>query len=128
MAIVYYDGDCGYCNRAVMFLINRRISTRFQFAQLEGTYGDHLVRIRPDLKNIDTIIVVDGKNTYIKSDAIIHLLKYIDHYKVLSLVLKLIPKFIRDFGYDLFAKNRHRIQFNEACRLPSPEERKYFLD
>ncbi|UTI84552.1 DUF393 domain-containing protein [Mammaliicoccus sciuri] len=74
IAIVYYDGDCGYCNRAVMWLIHHKISTRFQFAQLESSYGDHLIDVRPDLQKIDSIIVVDGDKVLIKSSAIIHLL------------------------------------------------------
>ncbi|HCN59889.1 MULTISPECIES: thiol-disulfide oxidoreductase DCC family protein [Mammaliicoccus] len=128
MAIVYYDGDCGYCNRAVMWLIGHKISSRFQFAQLEGEYGKNLANVRPDLKNIDSIVVVDGKDVYIKSDAVIHLLKNIKNYQLLGWSLKFVPRFIRNAGYDLFAKIRHSLQFKNECKLPTIEERKYFLD
>ncbi|GGI00880.1 thiol-disulfide oxidoreductase DCC family protein [Mammaliicoccus vitulinus] len=128
MAIVYYDGDCGYCNRAVMWVIDHKISTRFQFAQLEGAYGKNLTVVRPDLKNVDTIVVVDGDDVYIKSDAIVHLLRNIKNYQLLGWLLKCIPKCIRNFGYDLFAQIRHKLQFKNECKLPTAEERKYFLD
>ncbi|MGK9044598.1 thiol-disulfide oxidoreductase DCC family protein [Mammaliicoccus vitulinus] len=128
MAIVYYDGDCGYCNRAVMWVIDHKISTRFQFAQLEGVYGKNLTAVRPDLKNIDTIVVVDGDDVYIKSDAIVHLLRNIKNYQLLGWLLTCIPKCIRNFGYDLFAQIRHKLQFENECKLPTIEERKYFLD
>lgn len=128
IAIVYYDGDCGYCNRAVMWLIHHKISHRFQFAQLESSYGDHLFEARHDLQNIDSIIVVDGDKVWIKSNAIIHLLGQIKGYQFLGWTLKWIPKFVRDIGYDAFAKIRHKVILKNACRLPTPEERKYFLN
>lgn len=128
MAIVYYDGDCGYCNRVVMWLIHHNIPTRFQFAQLEGQYGENLIKAQPELKNIDTIVVVDKSQVFTKTDAIIHLLNQIKKYKIFALLLKIVPRFLRNLGYDSFAKIRHRIQFKQACKLPTKEERQYFLD
>ncbi|SNV59927.1 thiol-disulfide oxidoreductase [Mammaliicoccus stepanovicii] len=128
MAIVYYDGDCGYCNRAVKWLINRKISRTFQFAQLEGVYGMNLVEVMPQLKTIDSIVVVDKEDVFIKSDAIIHLLSQFKRYKWLAILLSIIPKFVRDVGYELFTKIRYKIPFKESCRLPSKYERQYFLD
>jgi len=128
IAIVYYDGDCGYCNRAVMWLIHHKISTRFQFAQLESSYGDHLIDVRPDLQKIDSIIVVDGDKVLIKSSAIIHLLHQIKGYQLLGWALKWIPRCVRDVGYDVFAKIRHKVILKNECKIPTLEERKYFLN
>lgn len=128
IAIVYYDGDCGYCNRAVMWLIHHKISRRYQFAKLGSLYGHNLYEVRPDLQQIDSIIVVDGDKVLIKSNAIIHLISEINCYQLLGWMMKQIPRCIRDIGYDLFAKVRHKIILKNECRLPTVEERKYFLD
>jgi len=47
----------------------------------------------------------------------------------IAMIFLIVPKFIRDFCYDLVAKNRHRIiKSTVTCRLTSAEERKFFLD
>ena len=36
LAIVFYDGDCGLCNRFVLFLLKRDHRKVFRFAPLNG--------------------------------------------------------------------------------------------
>ncbi|WP_323704166.1 DUF393 domain-containing protein [Mammaliicoccus sp. Dog046] len=128
MPIIYYDGTCGYCNKAVKWLIHHNIPTHFQFAQLSGKYGERLINTEPRLRNIDSIIVVDGPMTLTQSDAVIHLLKHVPGYRWLSMMISFIPKSLRDIFYGGFARIRHRIPSNTRCKLPTEEERKYFLD
>lgn len=128
MTLVYYDGSCGYCNRVVKWLIKNKISRSIQFAKLDGKYGDQFFKIHPELKNIDSIIVANGTDVFIKSNAAIFLLKQIRKYKLLGLLLQIIPTPIRDIIYDYIAKIRHKIQTKQHCTIPTKQERKYFLD
>lgn len=128
MPIIYYDGTCGYCNKAVKWLINHDIPSNFQFAQLNGKYGERLFITEPRLKNMDSIIVVDGPLILIQSGAVIHLLKHIQGYRWLSIMIAFIPKSLRDIIYGGFARMRHRMPSITRCTLPTEEERKYFLD
>lgn len=86
---VYYDKSCNFCKSS----------------------------IKPFKKNKDldfyeaiskkTIIVEHNNRTYIKSDAIIELLKTKNKVFVM---LKIVPQFIRDWVYDLIARNRHKLK------------------
>ena len=43
-------------------------------------------------------------------------------------LLRLVPRVVRDWAYDLFARNRYRMfGRRDACRLPSAEERARFI-
>ena len=45
-----------------------------------------------------------------------------------ALVLRLVPTVLRDWGYDLFARQRHRwFGRRDTCPVPSPEQRTRFL-
>jgi predicted DCC family thiol-disulfide oxidoreductase YuxK len=43
-------------------------------------------------------------------------------------VFILVPAFIRDFLYDIIAKNRYRwFGKRDVCRIPTPEEKNKFI-
>jgi predicted DCC family thiol-disulfide oxidoreductase YuxK len=47
----------------------------------------------------------------------------------LAKVGKVFPRSLRDWSYDLVAKNRYRVFGKyETCMLPEPRHRKKFLD
>jgi predicted DCC family thiol-disulfide oxidoreductase YuxK len=50
-------------------------------------------------------------------------------WRFTALVLRLVPRPVRDFGYNIVARCRYRIFGRyDACPLPSPETRARFLD
>jgi predicted DCC family thiol-disulfide oxidoreductase YuxK len=63
--------------------------------------------------DLSTAVLLEGTNNhiYMKSDAILYLLKHMGFpFTIIGpLLLLLIPKFIRDFGYMIFAKYRSTI-------------------
>jgi predicted DCC family thiol-disulfide oxidoreductase YuxK len=46
-----------------------------------------------------------------------------------GLLVQILPRFLRDWGYRIVARNRYRVfgRF-DTCVLPSPEHRRLFLD
>jgi predicted DCC family thiol-disulfide oxidoreductase YuxK len=47
----------------------------------------------------------------------------------LASVARLVPRGIRDWGYDLVARHRHRLAVDgAACVIPTEEERERFID
>ena len=119
---LFFDGNCGLCHRWVKFVLRYDEKTEhFHFAPLHGeTFNEH---VSADLAtNLpDSIVVLDQSNQLLtRSDAIIHIMRRIGGgWGVMGAIVGIIPRFLRDFGYNSVAKVRHRL-FKppaEACPL-----------
>lgn len=125
---IFYDGDCGFCNFWVQWILKNDTKDQFLFAALQSDFGQNFLKERGLKTNdFDTIYIWKPEAYYhTKSDAIMKIANTIGGIYYLSNVFKLFPKSIRNVGYDLIAKNRKKIM-NESCTLPTPEERKKFI-
>lgn len=130
--IVYYDGSCGFCNSSVQWILKRDTHQVFHFASLQSDFAQHRLPKSGISINLDTIIVEkDTSSTifYTKSDAIIEILAQLESGKSWAKLLKLCPRFLRNIGYNLFAKIRHKVQSNSnRCMLLNDVQKKQFLD
>jgi len=122
--ILFYDGECGVCNRLVRWILDRDKTHQFRFAPLQGDTAKQLIPFRV---NLDTVVLAERGAFHIKSGAILRAMGHLPlPWPVLS-VFRLVPRFIRDWCYDTFAKRRHQF-VNSQCRLLTPEERPLFLN
>jgi predicted DCC family thiol-disulfide oxidoreductase YuxK len=82
-----------------------------------------------DQKASGSVILIDNEIIYTKTDAVIQIATQLKGWPRLLIGLKFIPKFIRDFGYDLVAKNRYALfGKRETCRIPEESIRNRFLE
>ncbi|MCO5141637.1 MAG: DCC1-like thiol-disulfide oxidoreductase family protein [Oligoflexia bacterium] len=126
--IVFFDGVCNLCNGFIDFLISRDSEGIFQVASLQGVTARSYVSqsARDDLQSV--VLWAQGQ-TYSQSDAILMILPQLGGGWFFMKMFWIFPKFIRDFFYQLIAKNRYRLfGKKESCRLPTREERSRFLD
>jgi predicted DCC family thiol-disulfide oxidoreductase YuxK len=134
--ILLYDGVCGLCNRLVQFILRRDPAGSFRFASLQSPLASRiLARHRADARDLDTVYVVlnvhaPDESLLVRSDAVLFVLAQLGGlWRALALVLKLLPHFLRDFGYNIVARRRYRIfGRSETCILPALENRDRFLD
>jgi predicted DCC family thiol-disulfide oxidoreductase YuxK len=122
--IVFFDGVCSLCNGVVDFIMKRDKKKVFRFTSLQSEYS------KENLKNIelDTIVYISNEKIYTKSKAVLEILSTLGGLWKLSLMLKLIPSFILDIGYDLISKNRYVwFKKKDTCRIPTKEEKERFL-
>ena len=79
-------------------------------------------------KDIDSVILIDADRAYIKSDAALRIAAELGGiYKLIS-YLRFIPKFIRDYFYDIVAIDRYKwFGKKDTCRIPTPELKSKFL-
>ena len=79
--------------------------------------------------NSETVILLDGGNVYVRSDAILQLAGHLGGVIGVLRLGRLIPRFIRDAVYNWIARNRY-VWFGkrEACRVPEPGIRERFLE
>jgi len=134
--IILYDGVCGLCNRLNQFVLRRDPDAIFRFASLQSLFAARiLARYGANPQDFDSVYVVvnfelPDLHLLPRSEAIIFVLKQLGGvWKVLGLVLQLLPRPLRNAAYHFVARNRYRIfgRF-ETCMLPSPENRNRFLD
>jgi len=134
--ILLYDGVCRLCNRFVQFILRRDRGAVFRFASLQSAFAAAiLARHGANPSNLDTVYVVvehELPSEYLlcRSHAVIFVLKQLPGAcQPLALLLRLVPKFLRDAAYNLVARNRYRIfGRSEVCALPSEQDRSRFLD
>lgn len=126
---VFYDGECGFCNFWVQWILKNDTRNLFLFAALQGNFGKRFLAERNlDAKNMNTIYLWKPEKYYLqKSNAIINIAENLGGVFSLTKILKIFPNFLRDFGYDLVAKNRKKIM-NNSCFLPDEEQKKKFID
>jgi len=127
--ILLFDGVCNLCNRLVIFIIRRDKEAKIKFAALQSETGKYfLKKCNLSGESIDSIVYIEGTGCFLKSSAVLHLLKSIGGAWSLLQGFIVIPKFIRDFFYDLIAKNRYRIfGKTDTCLVPSQDIAERFL-
>ena len=80
-----------------------------------------------DLK-VKSVYLIEDKKIYQKSTAILRILKRIPFPWNIGYVFIVIPRPIRDFIYNIIAKNRYQwFGKRDTCRVLSDEEKARFL-
>ena len=125
--IVVYDGDCGFCNFWVQWILKVDKLDKFHFASLQSNFGqDFLKKNKLPTENFDTVYVIKNGTYYSKLNAIAEVgLTLRGIYYILG-IIKIIPNYISDYFYMIISKNRKRLM-TESCLLPTIEEREKFL-
>jgi len=120
MPIILFDGVCNFCNRTVNIIIEHDKAAKFQFAASQTQAGINILQqFRLDQKASASVILIDNDKVYTKTDAVIQIANRLSGWPKLFRLLKFIPKPIRDFAYDLIAKNRY-VLFGKTdhCMIP----------
>lgn len=128
--VVFFDGVCNFCNSTVNYIWDNNSNRDISFSSLQSEFSKDFFRKKKiDITDLNTIYFFENNVLYKKSDAIIKIALNLDgNIKLFGKVLKIIPKFLRDFGYKVFSKNRYLLfGKSDSCRLPTQEERNYFL-
>ncbi|MEY4586611.1 MAG: hypothetical protein RIT05_1029 [Bacteroidota bacterium] len=108
--IIVFDDECILCNKAVQFIIRKDVKERFKFASLQSAFGKNLVfKIGGDSTNLNSIILVEGEHYFLKSAAILKIIKALPGYSILFYFLNLFPSTVLDLGYTFTAKIRYKL-------------------
>ena len=128
-SIILFDGVCNLCNGAVNFVIKRDPGNVFKFAPLQEKQGALLLKTHAiDIQKLDSIVLIENGNVYIKSSAALRIARKMSNLWPLFFVLLIIPSFIRDGVYDFIAKNRYKwFGKKEQCMIPTLGLKEKFL-
>ena len=110
-------------------MINRDPGNVFKFTPLQEKQGVLLLKKHAiDAKMLDSIVLIENGNVYIKSSAALRIAKKMSNLWPLFFALLIIPRFMRDGVYDFIAKNRYKwFGKKEQCMIPTPGLREKFL-
>jgi predicted DCC family thiol-disulfide oxidoreductase YuxK len=110
MRLILFDGECILCNKAVQFIIKRDTKEIFKFASLQSTYGKELLRkIGGDQTPWNSLVLIEGSQYYLKSEAVLKILKEISGFSIVFHLLRLLPQNILDKLYMITAKIRYKL-------------------
>lgn len=127
--IIYYDGDCGFCNRTVQWIMEHDHKGDIYFAALQSAVAKERLSGYKVTIAMDTILLESDGVIYQKSDAILRIISIVGGYNLLVKIGQLIPLRLRTWAYDQIAKNRHRLtSTNQQCKLPTAAQSRRFLD
>lgn len=132
--VLLYDGLCGFCNRAVQFVIAHDPHGTMCFAALQSAYGRQVIARHPWLATVDSVVLVetldDGQEqVFVRSTAALRIATYLGGWWQWLRLGYLLPTFLRDWLYDAFARVRYRLFGRyDTCLMPSPDLRAWFLD
>ena len=126
---ILFDGVCNLCSGFVVFTIRRDPDAKFKFASLQSEEGEKIQKefnMNPD--DISTMVLIDDDKYFIKSGAALRIFKQLNGLWPVLYVFIIIPRPIRDYVYDIVAKNRYKwFGKQDQCMLPTPELKERFL-
>ncbi|MGH1538983.1 MAG: DCC1-like thiol-disulfide oxidoreductase family protein [Arenicella sp.] len=127
-AVLFYDGECAFCNSTVKFLLAEDHADTLEYSTLNGnTFVERGLR-----KPVDDSIVVlteSGRELH-KSDAMLFCCKSIGGvWAIMASALSIVPTIVRDSVYDGIGKIRYklagRVEENQCRLLPAEYSRRF---
>jgi predicted DCC family thiol-disulfide oxidoreductase YuxK len=137
-ALMLYDGLCGVCNSAVQWVIKRDHGDRFRFAPQQSAVAAAIL----SRNGIDHEAMLESNSVYLvldagteherlltQSDVTVNMLLILGgRWRVWGMILRTVPRFVRNAGYRMFARNRYRLTGQYAvCPVPSETVRMKFV-
>ena len=124
MNIVLFDGICNLCNASVRFISKHDKNSKIQFASLQSEKAIELLKNSAfNNENLNSIVFIADQKIFLKSDAAVEIAKLLNGFPRYLQYFRFIPRPIRDFIYDLIAKNRYRL-FGTSCSLETSNQNK----
>ena len=125
--ILFYDGDCGFCNSMVAFVLKNERDLSIFFCPLQSDKAIAILTTT-GLKTInpETMYFLENGKVYERSNAALEVVKHLHWYYRWLRIFRLVPKFWRNIVYDFVAKRRKKLR-KGFCALPFANESKRFL-
>ncbi|MBW8361095.1 MAG: DCC1-like thiol-disulfide oxidoreductase family protein [Kaistella sp.] len=126
---IFFDGDCGFCNYWVQWILEKDKKDEFLFSSLQSEFGQNFLKERGlEQKQFNTLYLWRPDSYYlVKSEAVLKIAKILGGTYGFLAKLNIFPRFFSDQIYDVVARNRKQISAG-ACRLPTEKERRKFIE
>jgi len=120
--VILFDGVCNLCNQSVLKIIKYDKRNTFLFTALQSEKGKEILKLlRINSSKVDSIVLYDPGVSYdIKSTAALKIMQDFKGLWRISFLFLFIPEYIRNYLYDVIAKNRYQwFGKKEVCMIPT---------
>ena len=126
--MLVYDGSCGFCSRAVQFILSHERRHDLLFVPRDSALGQDLRRTH-HLEAVESLLWITDDHAAIESDSVLRAADYLGGgWSRLATLGSIIPAGLRNWGYRLIARNRRRMASgSQSCVVPTAEQRARFL-
>lgn len=108
-SIILFDSTCKLCSNAVRIISKFDSRKRFCFLPLASEKAaEYLKLYRGNVSEKGTMMLISGENIFVKSDAVLRILRSLDGLWPVFYIFLIVPRFIRDPVYDIVSKYRYR--------------------
>ena len=122
MLVVVYDADCGVCQASVGWVKRRDRKGVFEFV------GNDVERLPEGVSREETehtMVVLEGERKMVRGEGVARILQELRGWSLLGTALRAPGvRQIANWGYDRFARNRHRVSAALGMRVCAVPERK----
>ncbi|MBB1370132.1 thiol-disulfide oxidoreductase DCC family protein [Pseudoalteromonas sp. SR45-4] len=129
--ILLFDGVCNLCTGSVRFVIEHDPYKKFRFASLQSTVAKNLLKQQGSeaTSKLGSVVLIDDSGIWFKSTAALRTAGQLSGLWPLLQVLLIIPRPLRDWGYDFIGARRYKwFGRTNACWLPAEDISDRFLD
>lgn len=127
--VLFYDGQCGLCQRSVQFVLRHQKGTELYFAPLEGMTAQQLLPVRYREMNSLVLLLDADDEPLVRSQAAFRLCSFLKGAWRVPRILAFLPPWLFDWGYKWVAKNRYHLWDSDpSCLVPTTQQQKQFLD
>ncbi len=125
--ILFFDGHCGFCDRAVQRVIRFERRSTIRFSPLQSDFSKRFFSERGIHIAVDSVVFYDRGKVFTKGKALCAVMQHLKWpYPWLGKVIQILPNLLVDAVYDLVAKNRQRLA-GSSCGVPDKLTRERFL-
>jgi predicted DCC family thiol-disulfide oxidoreductase YuxK len=129
-SILVFDGVCVLCSHWVSFVLRHDRRRLYKFAAMQTSTGRELL-IERDIDPDDpkSFLLLERGRSYTDTDAIVRVLgSFGGRWQVVSVLLAVVPRWVRDPMYRWTARNRYRLfGRHDVCIVPNAQSADRFL-
>jgi predicted DCC family thiol-disulfide oxidoreductase YuxK len=123
--LVVFDDECVLCGKALKYMMRHDTNRVLRYRGLSDVSNDNVLY----QKASKSVVLIENEKVYVSSDAFIRIMQLIGGWNSLYVILKIVPRFIRNVVYNMVAKKRYRWWGKrDQCYLPPLREKYLFSD
>ena len=108
--IIVYDGICKMCNRSLQFVLNNDPRDQFVYIPFQSEQGQFICdHFNIEFTESTSLLLIEHHQLLTRSLAWERILKRLSRgYKLLSIIIRIVPTALNDSLYDYIGRNRYR--------------------
>lgn len=120
--LILFDGDCALCSGWARAVLSRDRARRFRLAPVQSGLGRALMAhhgLDPD--DPSTMLLLEDGRSFGKTEGSIRVAARLGWPYRAAVLLRLIPRPLRDAVYDGIARRRRMLPGRRWCAVPGPD-------